>query len=86
MDIVPHKQNPDKSVIGAIEDMLEDAKLGLLQGIAVAGVNERGEVVTILSGLSLPFQQVGALQALSATILIRDSVQVAKSLRETLEL
>ncbi len=86
MDIVPHKQNPDEDVIAAVEDLLEDAKSGRLQGIAAAGVNEKREVITVFAGLSLPFQQVGALQAVCTSILIRDSAQVAKSLRETLEL
>ncbi len=86
MDIVPHKQNPDEDVIAVAERLLKDAKSGRLQGIAAAGVNEKSEVITIFAGLSLPYQQVGALQALCTSILIRDSAQVAQSLRDTLEL
>jgi len=86
MKPVNFKASVNKRVVTEIKSMLHDAEQGNVQGFAACGVNHRGEVYTVFAGDSMPFLQIGALQTLSTAIQIRESDQIERSLRDTLEL
>lgn len=63
------------SALGELSDLVAD---GTITEFAVAGVNARGEVTTLISPMAMPFAVIGGLSALQAKIAVRyvDSVRM----------
>lgn len=75
------KYPPNEAVIRSLTKAMEEAKNGELQGFVMAGVNQRGEVITCISGARQVFQQIGVMEAIKMMVLLQD----AESIREEID-
>lgn len=84
-EVVDIKRKPQEDVVRSLERLVDDARAGELQGFVLAGVNERGDVITAHAGDRLVFSQIGALEVLKAKLLVESSQMVRECVREVLE-
>ena len=85
MNVIECELEPDPEVIERLEEFLEMAKAGDVQGLVLVGVNRRGEVSTAKAGWIRTFSMVGAREAVKTVVLAQHSEHVQRSIQMAAE-
>jgi len=70
------KRKPDVDVVVLLESLLEDARIGELQGVVVAGVTSHGDVYSGLAGQLLPYAQIGIMECIKLRIMLQHDEEI----------